>query len=92
MQYNSAPKKLPKVISFEEATKLIKKTKNPRHKLAFSLGFLTCLRVSEVAKLLPEDVNLDRGMLFIRDAKGGKDGFHGWINKTHSYLLSIWRY
>lgn len=69
------PKKLPVVINLEEFNKLLADVKKSWHRLAFKLGFLCCLRVSEVVKLLPSDVDEGRKMLFIRDAKGGKDRY-----------------
>jgi integrase len=71
MAYN----KLPEVITAEEFNKLLKATKKNTHKLAFSLGFFCGLRISEVVKLQPGDVDLNRGMLFIRQAKNNKDRY-----------------
>lgn len=67
--------KLPEVITEEDYLKIIKATKKQDHKLAFSLAFFCGLRVSEVVKLQKADVDLDRGMLFIRQAKGSKDRY-----------------
>ncbi|MAG60249.1 hypothetical protein CL619_00530 [archaeon] len=66
---------LPKVITQDEFKKIMKHTKKQSHKLAFALGFFCGLRISEVCKLRPEDVDKGRGMLFIRQAKGGKDRY-----------------
>jgi len=71
----SRGRKLPKVISIEEFNELLKYTKKKHHKLAFKLGFLCCLRVSEVVKLKKEDIDMNRGFLFIRQAKGNKDRY-----------------
>jgi integrase/recombinase XerD len=68
-------RRLPKVITFEEFMKIIKVTRKASHKLAFSLGFFCCLRVSEVTKLELSDVDMGRKMLFIRQAKGDKDRY-----------------
>jgi integrase/recombinase XerD len=68
-------RKLPVVLNFEEFNKLLSSTKNPRHRLAFKLGFLCGLRVSEVVKLQLEDVDLGRRMLFIRQSKNHKDRY-----------------
>lgn len=65
--------KLPEVITEEELNKVIENTKNPKHKLAFALGFYECMRVSEVAKLMPEHVRRDVRLLLIKQAKGHKD-------------------
>lgn len=64
------------VITEEELIKVLDKTKNQKHKLAFALGFYECLRVSEVACLLPENVNRDLKLLLIKgsDVSKGKKG------------------
>jgi integrase len=69
------PKKLPVIIDLEGFNRLLKGVSKPWHRLAYKLGFLCCLRVSEVVKLLPGDVDGGRQMLFIRNAKGGKDRY-----------------
>lgn len=66
-------KKLPSAINEEEFVKLIKNTKKEIHKVAFLLGFGAGLRVSEVVKLEPRDVDTKEKTLFIREAKGKKD-------------------
>ncbi len=71
MSYNH----LPEVITEDEFKRIMKHTKKNSHKLAFSLGFFCGLRISEVVKLQPKDVDNGRGMLFIRQGKGGKDRY-----------------
>jgi len=66
-------KKLPKTISEKEFKLIIKEVKDKKLKLAFMLGFYQCMRVSEITKLKPIDVDLDGNLLHILDAKGGKD-------------------
>lgn len=65
--------RLPTTISEEELIKIIDATKKPHHKLAFALGFYECMRVSEVVKLQPEDVDRQTKLLHIRQSKGAKD-------------------
>jgi len=66
-------RKLPKTISEEEFLIGIKQVSDPKKKLAFMLGFYQCMRVSEVVKLKPQDIDKTRGFIHILDAKGGKD-------------------
>lgn len=68
-------RKLFEVITLEEFETIIKSTRLNHHKLAFALGFFGGLRISEVLKLQPSDVDLNRGMLFIREGKGKKDRY-----------------
>lgn len=65
--------KLPEIITEDELKLLIKHTAKSHHKLAFALGFYECMRVSEVVKILPENVNKELRLLHIKQAKGSKD-------------------
>lgn len=67
------PKKLPIAIDKDEFAKLIQNTKKDIHKIAFLLGFGTGLRVSEVVKLEPRDIDFNKKSILIRQAKGSKD-------------------
>lgn len=66
-------RKIPETIKEEELKKLIEGTKKHHHKLCWKLGFYQCLRVSEVRKLLPENVKRNERLLLIKQAKGNKD-------------------
>jgi len=66
-------KKLPIAIDEDEIIQLVKHTYKPKHKLAFMLGFESGLRVSEIVKLEPRDININEKNIFIRQAKGSKD-------------------
>lgn len=66
-------KKIPETITEEELIKIIRVVKKPHHKLAFLLGFYEAMRVSEIVHLKPENVDRDRKLLMIKQAKGGKD-------------------
>lgn len=67
------PKKLPVAIDEEEFAKLIKNTKYPHWKVAFVLGFGAGMRISEVVKLEPRDINFEKKSIHIRQGKGSKD-------------------
>lgn len=67
------PKKLPVAISVDEFLELIKRTNKKTHKLAFLLAFGSGLRVSEVLKLEPRDIDFKERKIFIRQGKGSKD-------------------
>jgi integrase len=82
-------RRLPAVLSLDEFMKVLNATYKPHHKLAFKLGFLCGLRVSEVVKLKPEDVDYDRRLLFIRQAKGGKDRYVPFPSKLSRGLKKL---
>ena len=66
-------KKLPIAITKEEYENILEHTKSNKHKLAFYLGFNSGLRVSEVIKLEPRDIDIKESKIFIRQGKGSKD-------------------
>lgn len=67
------PKKLPVAISETEFTSLIKSTSKEHHKIAFLLGYGAGMRISEILKLEPRDVNIKEERIMIRQGKGSKD-------------------
>lgn len=65
--------KIPQTISEIDFIEGLKAVKDFNMKLAFSLGFYQCLRISEVVSLQPKDVDMGRGFLHIIQGKGSKD-------------------
>ena len=63
---------LPQTITEEELIKVMKSSKT-RHKIAYALGFYECMRISEIIKLQKEDIDMNRKLLHIKQAKGHKD-------------------
>lgn len=68
-------KKLPIVLSREEVVRIFSIIVNNKHKAILMLVYSAGLRVSEVVKLKPEDVDEDRKLIHIRGAKGRKDRY-----------------
>ena len=66
-------KTLPIAITLQEYEALVNSTKSQKQKLDFYFGFNIVLRVSEVVKLEPRDIDVNEGKIFIRLAKGSKD-------------------
>jgi len=67
--------RLPEVITIEDFGNILEHTEKPKHRLAFKLGMLAGLRVSEVINLKPKDIDLERNYIFIRGGKGNKDRY-----------------
>lgn len=70
--YNEG-KRLPEVISQQELTIILSAAKNDSQRLAFALGFYECMRVGEIARLRPEDINYNAKLIHIKQSKGHKD-------------------
>ncbi len=74
--YIERPRKerqLPIVLSKEEVVKLIAATPNEKHKLSFAMLYSTGMRISELLHLRLSDIDLDRCIVHIKNAKGKKD-------------------
>ena len=68
-------KKLPVVLSRKEVTKILKSPSNIKHRAILTLVYSAGLRVGEVVKLKPEDIDSDRRLIHIRGSKGRKDRY-----------------
>ena len=79
-------RKIPDIITEGEFLQILRATKKPKLKTAFTLGFYQCLRVSEVINLKKEDVDTEGGFLHIKQGKGNKDR-HIPIMKEAMYYL-----
>ena len=67
------PKRLPHALSEEEIQRLIGAARIPRDLAIIELGYASGLRVSELANLRIEDVNVRARSLTVRQGKGGND-------------------
>ena len=67
------PKRLPHAISEEEIERLIAAARTPRERALIELGYASALRISELAHLNVEDLNLRARSLIVRRGKGGDD-------------------
>lgn len=66
-------RKLPAVLSEEEILRIISVTTNLKHKAILVTIYSCGLRLSELLNLKITDIQSDRHLLLIRDAKGNKD-------------------
>jgi len=69
------PHKIPVVLSEEEVVRLLEAAPGPKYKAALSAAYGAGLRVSEVVALKVSDVDSQRMLLRIEQAKGRKDRF-----------------
>jgi site-specific recombinase XerD len=70
------PKKqeqLPKVFSQDEIAAIINSVENKKHKVMLMLAYSAGLRVSEAVSLKTYDVDSERMIIYVRQAKGKKD-------------------
>lgn len=66
-------RKIPETITEEELSTILKAIKEPKRRLAFMLGFYQGMRVSEIIKLEPSNIDYGRKLIYIKQGKGSKD-------------------
>lgn len=81
--------KLPVVLTHDEARRLITVIGNPKHRAIACLLYSGGLRVGEVIRLRPEDLDEERRLIHIRGGKGRKDRYTLLADKA---LSAVRRY
>lgn len=71
--YPRQEKKLPVILSQTEVAALLRAPKNLKHEAVLTMLYAAGLRVSEVAKLQVADIDSERNVIYVRQAKGHKD-------------------
>ena len=84
-------KKLPVVLSRNEVLSLFDAITNLKHKTLLMLAYSAGLRVSEVVSLKVEDIDSDRDLIPIPQAKGRKDRYVPLSEVALDMLRSYWR-
>jgi len=83
-------RKLAPFFTEETFTILLENTHKMVHRIAFILAFESGLRIAEVLKVKPSDVNLEDNTIFIRQGKNSKDRIvqlpRDWDEKFMKYL------
>lgn len=68
-------RKLPDVLNTAEVRKIFATVRNTKHRIMLMLAYGSGLRVSELVELRIEDLDVQRGLIHLRNAKGKKDRF-----------------
>jgi len=64
---------IPDTITEDKFVKVIRRVRKDHHKLAFLLGFYQAMRLEEVVRLQPENIDFEQHLIKIKQAKGKKD-------------------
>jgi len=67
--------KLPNVLSFQETIRILGALKNEKHKTILYLIYSAGLRVGEVVRLKPQDIDSERLLIHVVQGKGRKDRY-----------------
>ena len=86
------PRKLPVVLSREEAARLIEAAGKPKYQAVLSLAYGAGLRASEVVNLKVSDIDSTRMTLRIEQGKGRKDRYAMLSPMLLEYLRAWWRH
>jgi integrase/recombinase XerD len=79
-------RRLPGVLSREEAKKILAAPHNLKHRALLVLAYSAGLRVSEIAALRVGDIDTARGVILVRSGKGRKDRYTILANRTKQLL------
>lgn len=83
--------KLPVVLSLEEVRSVFDALGNIKHRIMLMLVYSAGLRVGEVVRLKPADIDSDRMMIHVRGGKGKKDRLTILSEVVLEGLRSYWR-
>lgn len=85
------PKELPEVLSLREVHQLLDLTHNPKHKAMLSLLYTTGLRMGELIRLKPFDIDSRRMVVRVRQGKGKKDRYTRLTPRMLDQLRTYWK-
>lgn len=84
-------KKNPNVLSKEEVKRLLESVVNVKHKTLLTMAYACGLRSGEVLNIKLTDIDSNRMVLYVKDAKGGKDRMvpisHKLVEELRDYFL-----
>jgi integrase/recombinase XerD len=83
------PRKLPDVLSVEEAARLLEAAPTIKYKAALGVAYGAGLRVSEVAHLKVDDIDSTRMLIRVEQGKGRKDR-NAMLSPQLLQLLRLW--
>ncbi|MGA2623588.1 MAG: site-specific tyrosine recombinase/integron integrase [Bacteroidota bacterium] len=84
-------KRLPDVLNEGEVKRLFLCVDNLKHRTMLMLAYASGLRVSELVRLRVEDIDGERGLIHVRDAKGKLDRFTIFPESLRGQLFSYWK-
>ena len=95
MQLNLPPRKdrkrLPQVLSVEELQRLFRAMRRPKHRVLLMTTYSAGLRVSEVVRLQPRDIESDRMLIRVHQGKGKKDRYTLLSSRLLIELRAYWK-
>ena len=84
-------KRLPTILSVEEARKILTLVRLPRYRVCLTTIYTCGLRLQEGTRLQVADIDSGRMMLHVRHGKGGKDRYVPLPQGTLERLRECWK-
>ena len=72
VRFPKVPRALPEILTGEEVERLLNCITSIRNRTMAALAYAAGLRITEVCRLVPEDIDAQRGLIQVRRGKGGK--------------------
>jgi site-specific recombinase XerD len=91
LPYPKREKRLPVVLSKEEVLRLFSSVRNLKHRTVLMTLYATGMRVSEVTRLRVEDIDSNRMVIRVRQAKGRKDRYVPVSTTLLTTLRTYWK-
>ncbi len=85
-------RKLPEILSMDEAKQLIEAAMHPKFKAALAVAYGAGLRVSEVVNLKVGDIDSERMALRVEQGKGRRDRYAMLSPALLEHLRNWWRF
>lgn len=85
------PDKLPEVLSREETARVLAALQKPTHRMVATTIYATGLRAAEVCALEVGDIDAGRGVILVRDGKGGKQRLVPLCAALLGRLRAFWK-
>lgn len=83
--------RLPEPLSRQEVTRLLEATRNAKHRALLMTCYASGVRVGELVRLQPRDIQSQRMLIHVREGKGRKDRYTLLSPRLLSELRAYWR-
>lgn len=85
------PKRLPKVLTEEQVSKLLEALESPKYRVFFTTLYATGLRLREASHLETRDIDAARGVIHVRQGKGNRERLAMLSPRLLAILRAYWK-
>lgn len=85
-------KRVQTVLAAEDVARLLRALIEPKYRVFFSLLYATGLRLNEACRLTTDDIDAKRGLVHVRNGKGGKERAVMLAPRLLGALRTYWRF